>query len=151
MVTASLACCLADSPTCTEGVSSQHPLATVHFSTARQYRAVPCSSSAVPVWPTTFFPVHCLHSYIQRLRKQGMPRLPSSLSRISELSAGRGGQCPGVHHTPRGASSPHRAASAPNGQCWTSSTVVSVHWSKGGWASRVVSRKPRHDSRGAPR
>ena len=42
-----------------------HPLATVRFSKAQQYQAVPCSSSAVPVWPTTFFPVHCLHSYIQ--------------------------------------------------------------------------------------
>lgn len=38
-----------------------------------------------------------------------------------------------------------------SGQRWMSPAVVSVHWSGGGWASGVVSRKPRHDSRGAPR
>ena len=120
------------------------PLLTVHFSTARQYRTVSCSSSAVPVWP---------HSSLSTVY--------TATSRDLENNAG-----PGSPPPPREQASPRGEGegSAPGlitrceapalctrqlpGQRWMSSTVVSVHQSESGWASDAVSRKPGHDSRG---
>lgn len=119
-----------------------------HGSTVLDSFLLQLSSSSV----ATFFPVHGLHSYIQRLRKQCMPSLPSSLSRISEPSGEGEGSAPGLTTRCEAPALCTRQQSVRlPGQRWTSSAVVSVHWSESGWASDAVSRKPGRDSRGTAR